>query len=157
MNVAIKRCTEDIGGRFNFNTAISAIMELVNELYKYKEIDNRNEPLMARAIRDLILILSPFSPHICEEMWEALGNDKSLYKHPWPLYKEEALQKEEVEIVVQINGKVKEKIMVHSDLTPQELEEIVMKDQTVERLVEGKEIMKLITVPGKLVNIVVKQ
>ena len=157
LNVAIKRCTEDIGGRFNFNTAISAIMELVNELYKYKEIDNRNEPLMARAIRDLILILSPFSPHICEEMWEALGNDKSLYKHPWPLYKEEALQKEEVEIVVQINGKVKEKIMVHSDLTPQELEEIVMKDQTVERLVEGKEIMKLITVPGKLVNIVVKQ
>lgn len=153
---AIKRCTDDIGGRFNFNTAIASIMELVNEIYKYKERSDRNLALLKDSLEKLILILSPFTPHVCEEMWEALGNGKSLYRHPWPEYREEALIRKQVEVVIQVNGKVKEKITVESGLSKEELEEICLNSSKVQSLVEGKNIVKIVAVPDKLLNIVVK-
>ena len=109
MNYTIKKVSDDVGGRFNFNTAISSIMELVNEMYKYKE-GTINQGLFKAAIENLVLVLSPFTPHICEEMWEHLGHDTFIYSEAWPVCDESALVRDTIEIVVQINGKVKEKM-----------------------------------------------
>ena len=156
LNNTIKRVTEDIGNRFNFNTAISAIMELTNEIYRYKELEDVNLGLLRSAAEKLVLLLSPFIPHVCEEMWEGLGFVEPVYTAPWPEYNENALVKESVEIVIQINGKVKAKIEVPSGLDRDEMQKICMDDNAVKALVEGKDVVKVIAVPGKLLNIVVK-
>lgn len=156
LNHAVKKVGEDISNRFNFNTAISAIMELVNEMYRHKEIENPNLPLLKSALMKLVLILSPFAPHICEELWSELGNTESVYKTAWPTFDEDALKQDTVEIVVQLNGKIKEKMEVDANLGKNELEELVMANPAVKTLLQDKEILKLIVVPQKLVNIVVK-
>ena len=156
MNASIKKVTEDAGGRFNFNTAISSIMEFVNELYKYKEGKELNPGLLKAAIVNLVLLLSPFTPHICEEMWEHIGHSESLYKAGWPKFDENALMRDEIEIVVQVNGKVKEKLYVIANLDVEAFEKIVMENDKIKLLSDGKEIVKIIAVPNKLVNIVLK-
>ncbi|MDR2771290.1 MAG: leucine--tRNA ligase [Clostridiales Family XIII bacterium] len=157
MNRAIKKVSDDIGGRFGFNTAISSIMEAVNALYKYKELPQTNAGLLKAALTDLILILSPFTPHICEEMWRLTGHGASLYGEKWPDYSEAALARDRTEIVVQVNGKVKEKFEVESGLGKEELIAAARADARVQRLIAGREVLKLVAVPGKLLNIVVKQ
>ena len=155
-NYAVKKVSDDAGGRFQFNTAISTIMEFVNELYRYKELPDENEGLINACIEKLVLILSPFTPHVCEEMWEYLGHTGSLYNVGWPAYDESALVKDSVEIVIQINGKVKEKMSVASGLGRDELQKTVMESEAAVRAVDGRNIVKVIAVPDKLVNIVVK-
>lgn len=155
-NYAVKKVSDDAGGRFQFNTAISTIMEFVNELYRYKELPDVNEGLINACIEKLVLILSPFTPHVCEEMWEYLGHIGSLYNVGWPAYDESALVKDSVEIVIQINGKVKEKMSVASGLGRDELQKTVMESEAAVRAVDGRNIVKVIAVPDKLVNIVVK-
>lgn len=155
MNYTVKKVTEDVGGRFNFNTAISSIMELVNEMYKYKE-QEINKGLMKDSIEKMILVLSPFAPHICEEMWEHLGHETKLYKTSWPSYDEKALVKDEIEVVVQINGKLKERMLVPNGLDKAAFEKLAMENEKVKALVEGKDVVKVIAVPGKLLNLVVK-
>ena len=156
MNATIKKVTEDAGGRFNFNTAISSIMELVNELYRYKEVKDINAPLLKAAVENMIKVLSPFTPHICEEMWESLGHGESIHKESWPVFDEKALVKDEIEIVIQINGKVKEKLSVANGLSKDQLEKLVMGRDETKSLIGEKNVVKVIAVPGKLVNIVVK-
>lgn len=156
MNYAIKKVSEDIGERFNFNTAISSIMEMVNAMYKYKEEPDAEAGLLKRSLESLILILSPFTPHLCEEMWAYTGHDHSLFGEAWPTYSEAALVMDTIEIVVQINGKVKEKIQVENGLSKDALSDFVMENENVKSLIAGKDIVKIIAVPGKLVNIVVK-
>ncbi|HHU17645.1 MAG TPA: leucine--tRNA ligase [Clostridiales bacterium] len=156
LNASIKKVTEDIGSRFNFNTAISSIMELVNEIYKYKEIKNPNLGLLKAAIEDVILLLAPFTPHICEEMWEHIGHNNTIYLEKWPTYDKNALIKDSIEIVIQLNGKVKEKIEVPNGLNKEQFEEVVMKNKKVIALLEGKEVIKVIPIPNKLFNIVIK-
>ncbi len=156
MNATIKKVSEDIGGRFNFNTAISSIMEMVNEMYRYKETETPNLGLMKVAMETLILILSPFTPHLCEEMWEHTGHSQAVYIEQWPSYDEAALVKDSVEVVIQLNGKVKEKIEVANGLSKEQLEKVVLESDKVQALLEGKEIVKMILVPNKLCNIVVK-
>ena len=155
-NTTIKKVSEDVGGRFSFNTAISSIMELVNEIYKYKELENINVGLLGKAINDLVLILSPFTPHICEEMWQHLGHNESISTKLWPVYDENALVRDTIEIVVQINGKVKEKLNVANNLNKEELEKTALEEDKVKQLIEGKNVVKIIAVPNKLLNIVVK-
>jgi leucyl-tRNA synthetase len=155
MNYTIKKVTDDIDLRFNFNTAISAVMEMVNEMYKYKE-GEVNKALYGEAIKNLVIMLAPFVPHVCEEMWEHLGMEGSVHEQGWPEYDESALVKDTVEIVVQINGKIKEKINIPGDLSREEMEKIAMEDEKVKGLTEGKNIVKVIAVPNKLLNIVVK-
>ena len=155
-NYAVKKVSDDAGGRFQFNTAISTIMEFVNELYRYKELPDVNEGLINACIEKLVLILSPFTPHVCEEMWEYLGHTGSLYNVGWPAYDESALVKDSVEIVIQINGKVKEKMSVASGLGRDELQKTIMESEAAVRAVDGRNIVKVIAVPDKLVNIVVK-
>ncbi len=155
MNAAIKKVTEDAGGRFNFNTAISSIMELVNECYRYKELDHARTDLLVDAVKNVVILLYPFAPHIAEEMWESFDSGR-LGDQPWPSYDESALERDEVEIVVQINGKIKEKLMVDSKLDKKGLEDFVMANENVIAHIEGKNVIKVIPIPGRLVNIVVK-
>ncbi len=155
LNYAIKKVSDDIGERFNFNTAISTIMELVNEMYRYKE-GAINPGLYGAAIKDLIIMLAPFVPHVTEEMWEHLGYEGSVHDQSWPEYDEKALVKDTVEIVVQVNGKIKEKLGIAGGLSKEEMEKTVMENEKVKGLIEGKNVVKVIAVPGKLINIVVK-
>lgn len=155
MNAAIKKVTEDAGGRFNFNTAISSIMELVNECYRYKELDHARTDLLVDAVKNVVILLYPFAPHIAEEMWESFDSGR-LGDQPWTSYDESALERDEVEIVVQINGKIKEKLMVDSKLDKKGLEDFVMANENVIAHIEGKNVIKVIPIPGRLVNIVVK-
>ncbi len=157
LNKTIKRVTDGLAaGRFSFNTSISSVMELVNEMYRYKETEMPDYALMKEAAIKLVLILSPFVPHICEEMWQRLGFENSLYFESWPGYDESALVLDIVEIVVQINGKVKMKADVASGLSREELTDIMLADERVKELTADKNVVKVIAVPGKLVNIVVK-
>ncbi|WP_312649421.1 leucine--tRNA ligase [Aminipila sp.] len=156
MNTTIKKVSEDVGGRFSFNTAISSIMEMVNEMYKYKENDNINLGLLKAAVENLVLVLSPFTPHICEEMWQSLGHNESIHTVSWPKYDEAAMVKDTVEIVIQINGKVKEKMNVTNNLDKETFEKIAMENEKVKALIDGKTVVKIIAVPNKLLNIVVR-
>ena len=155
LNYAIKKVSDDIGERFNFNTAISTIMELVNEMYRYKE-GTVNPGLFGAAIKDLIIMLAPFVPHVTEEMWEHLGYEGSVHDQSWPEYDEKALVKDTVEIVVQVNGKIKEKLDIAGGLSREEMEKTAIENEKVKGLIEGKNVVKVIAVPGKLINIVVK-
>lgn len=155
MNYAIKKVSDDIGERFNFNTAISTIMEMVNEMYRYKE-GQVNAGLYGAAIKNLLVMLAPFVPHVAEEMWEHLGYEGSVHDQQWPTYDESALVKDTVEIVVQINGKIKEKINIAGDSSKEEMEKIAVENDKIKALTEGKNVVKIIAVPNKLINIVVK-
>ena len=155
LNNAIKRVTEDVRDRFNFNTAISAVMELVNEMYRYKEGDI-NDPLYSSAVKTMITILAPFVPHITEELWYNLGYEGSVHQQNWPTWDESALVKDEVEIVIQINGKNKEKMNIPGEISREEMLEIAKESDIVKGLIGDKNVVKMIAVPGRLINIVVK-
>ncbi|MBS3909814.1 MAG: leucine--tRNA ligase [Actinobacteria bacterium] len=152
----IKRVTEDIG-RFSFNTAISAVMELVNTLYKYNESAQRNPAVMREAIDSLVLLLAPFAPHLIEELWEGLGNADSVHLQAWPAFDPEFAKAEEVTLVVQINGKVRDKITVAADIAEGEMKEIALASDKVNTYVGDADIKNIFIVPGKLVNIVIEQ
>ena len=131
-------------------------MELVNEMYRYKELEDINLGLLADATEKLVLMLAPFVPHIGEEMWEGLGYSESLYRHPWPECDESALVKDTEEIVIQVNGKVRDRMDVPSGLSRDDLAAYCTDTEAVKNLTEGKQVVKMIAVPGKLFNIVVK-
>jgi len=150
---AIKKVSEDIGERYTFNTAISTIMELVNKLYAYPE--NADRGTLAFAINTLALLLAPITPHIAEELWETLGHKESVHAQAWPTYDPQALVLDEIEIVIQINGKVRDKLVVPNGMSKEELEAHVLQHEKAQALLEGKTVRKVIAVPGKLVNIVV--
>ncbi len=155
LNYTINKVREDIE-RFAFNTAISAVMELVNEMYRYKDGDEMNVELFRFAINRLMLILSPFVPHVAEEMWEASGNEGLIYDQSWPEYDESTLRLETKEIVVQVNGRLRDKLQLPADISEEDMEKAAMDSDKIKNQLEGKQIVKVITVPGKLVNIVAK-
>jgi len=154
----INKVREDIE-RFHFNTAISAIMELVNEIY-VSEVKDREDEVSKRVIREAIettvLLLSPFVPHFAEELWEALGNTESMIKTQWPDYDREAVVEEEILIVVQVNGKLRDRINVPSSYGEKEVKVWALGSERIQNLTEGKKIVRVIYVPRKLVNIVCK-
>ncbi|EAX47504.1 leucyl-tRNA synthetase [Thermosinus carboxydivorans Nor1] len=157
LHSTIKKVTEDIGERFNFNTAISAIMELVNALYAFREQTAAPNPgLVREALSALLRLLAPFAPHITEELWNQTIAQGSVHKQAWPSFDPEAIKVDEVEIVLQINGKVREKIKVPVGLDAKELEAIALAQERVKALIADKQIVKVICVPQKLVNIVVR-
>ena len=157
LHVTIKKVTEDVGNRFNFNTAISSVMELVNAMYVAKDQNTvTNVGLLREVIANLLKLLAPFAPHIAEELWNQVIGQDSVHKQQWPVFDAEAIVLEEVEIVLQINGKVRDKIVVPAGLSQNELEKKALEQEKVEELVAGKQIVKVICVPQKLVNIVVK-
>lgn len=155
LNATVKKVTEDAGGRFSFNTAISSIMELVNALYKYKQ-GEVNVPLMNDAIEKLILILNPFVPHITEELWNDLGHEDRVYQQNWPEFDPAALELENVEIIVQVNGKLKDKMAFEKNAEKSAIEEAALASERVQDAIAGKSVVKTIVVPNKLINFVVK-
>lgn len=155
LNATVKKVTEDAGGRFSFNTAISSIMELVNALYKYKQ-GEVNVPLMNDAIEKLILILNPFVPHITEELWNNLGHEDRVYQQTWPEFDPAALELETVEIIVQVNGKLKDKMAFEKNAEKSAIEEAALASERVQDAIAGKSVVKTIVVPNKLINFVVK-
>ena len=147
-NYTVKKVSEDIE-ILGFNTAISQLMVFVNDCYKAEYIPRKYA-------LGFIQLLAPFAPHLAEEMWEVYGNTESISYVPWPTFDKSKLVSDTVEIVVQLMGKVKAKLDVKKDLTPAELEQIVLANEEVKELIEGKQVMKVIVVPGRLVNIVAK-
>jgi leucyl-tRNA synthetase len=160
-HATIKKVTEDVEKRFHFNTAISAVMELTNLLYKGEWKDNRDKTeamVFKEAVTALVQLLSPFAPHMSEELWEMLGSGTHLplYKTPWPSYDESALATDEVVIIVQVNGKLRAKVTVPAASSKESVEGVVMKDAKVLEWIEGKEVKKIIYVPDKIFNMVVQ-
>lgn len=158
LHSSIKKVTNDVETRFNFNTAISTMMELVNALYAYKEAAKEpNAGLIYEAISDLIKMMSPFVPHITEELWRgAIDANSSVHEQSWPECDEEALKVDNVEIVLQVNGKVRGRLTVPAEATKEELEKIAMADANVQAHIGDATVRKVICVPGRLVNIVAK-
>lgn len=157
LHFALKKVTEDVGDRYNFNTAVSAIMELVNSLYGY--VNDNPLPhggLMKEALESLVSMLAPFAPHICEELWQVLGGPGSIHHQPWPVFDPKALVVAEVEVVVQINGKVRGRITVPVGTGQEELLALARRESKIEDYLQQGEILKVILVPDKLLNLVVK-
>ena len=155
----IEKVTEDISNRFRFNTAISAIMEMSNELAKFSiqdvSLENDLRAAMKEAVDSLVLLISPFVPHISEELWEALGNENGLTRRGWPVYDPELIAEDTLTIVAQVNGKKRAEISVPTLATEDEIMQATMAEANVQRFLEGRVIRKIVVVPGKLVNIVV--
>lgn len=155
-HITLKRVTVDIGERMHFNTAISAIMELVNHLYI---IDEPGDPstlaVLKEALEVLVITISPFAPHMSEELWEMLGNEAGIMNTPWPEWNESALKRDEILIVLQVNGKVRSRINIPSDLAEEEVKQMALENERIQQFISGKEVRRVIVVPKKLVNIVV--
>ena len=154
LHMTVKKVTEDVRDRFMFNTAISSIMELVNAFYAFQ--DKELSPALARETASMLLrMLAPFAPHITEELWARLFTG-SVHAEKWPAYDASALTQDEIEVVLQINGKVRDRVKIAADLDKEAMEQLVTELPRAKELTEGKTIVKVICVPGKLVNIVVK-
>ena len=160
-HLTIKKVTEDLDGRFHFNTAISAVMELVNSVYAFEPpiTEGPERELALRVLREAVeatvMLMAPFVPHISEELWETLGHSGSIFQEQWLRYDEAATKADEVLIVVQVNGKVRSRITVAADAGNEDVQEIALADERIQSFTEGKTIRKVIVVPKKLVNIVV--
>ncbi|MEJ2519108.1 MAG: leucine--tRNA ligase [Desulfuromonadales bacterium] len=150
----IKKVTEDIDGSFHFNTAIAAVMELVNSISAFDE-KGTAPAVLREAIETVVRLLAPFVPHLCEELWQHLGHAQSLEQTEWPHWDELAMAAETLLIVVQVNGKVRGKVTVPADADDQAVEAAALNDANVARFLEGKSVRKVIIVPGRLVNVVV--
>ncbi len=158
-HLTIKKVSEDIGQRFNFNTAISSIMELVNAAYLYKDrvpVEEQVSGVLRELVETLLLLLAPFAPHIAEELWHELGNSRSIHGMPWPRHDPAALAAEEVTIVVQVNGKVRDRLTVPIEIDPEELKEMALGMEKVREFIGGKSVGNVVVVPKKLVNIVAR-
>ena len=156
LHTTIKKVTEDIRDRFMFNTAISSIMELVNAFYAFQDSKTINGGLVREVSLNLLKMLAPFAPHITEELWSILVAHGSIHQQQWPQYEEAATVQAEVEIVLQINGKVRDRIMIATGISREEMETAAKANARVQELTEDKTIVKMICVPDKLVNVVVK-
>lgn len=146
----LKKVTADLSEKFGFNTAISALMELINDMYKYKELDNINEAVIKEGVQTIVTIIAPFAPHLGEELWTMIGKEGSVFDIDWPKYDEKALVKDEIEVVVQVNGKVRGKLTVNSNISKDEMEKVALEDEKIKGLVEGKTIVKVVAVPKKI-------
>jgi len=158
LHQTIKRVSDDFQGRWHFNTCISAIMELVNVLYGAEDAIAKNEvpaSFLADVQRNLVLLLAPFAPYLAHELWEMLGEKGNLLKAPWPKYDAALAKEEEIEIPVQINGRLRSRVVVSADATEETVVERALSDEKVQAAIAGKQIVKKIYVPGKLLNMVV--
>ena len=155
MHVCIKKVGEDISVKHQFNTAISAVMELVNAMYTYKHHSN-DDGLSKQVYETIVLLLSPFTPHLCEEIWNILGHKDCVSVAQWPKYDEKYIKQDTIEIPVQVNGKLKGKVSIDVTADEQTVKNIVLSDEKLKAIFEGKNIVKFIYVKNKIINVVVK-
>jgi len=157
----IKHITEDFGGRWHFNTSVAFLMSLTNEMYAYEDAVQHGEDgapmwLLADAQRKLVLMLAPFAPYLAHELWEMLGESAELLRVPWPQYDPVLAKEEEVEMAIQVNGKIRSRIVVPIDASEEEIRALALADEKVKAAIEGREIVKVLVVKGRLVNIAIK-
>ena len=152
----VAKVTDDIGRRYTFNTAIAAVMELMNSVSKFEDSSEQGLAIMHEALDMIVLVLSPIVPHLCHALWQALGHDEDIADYPWPQHDAAALVQDEIQMIVQVNGKLRAKIMVASEAAKEDVEKQAFEDENVQRFIDGKNVVKVIVVPKKLVNIVVK-
>jgi len=150
------KITDDMSRRHSFNTAIAALMELSNVLAKFKNIDEQSMAVRAESINIVLKALSPITPHICHHLWQELGNTTPIINEAWPSVDSSALAQDEVQVVVQVNGKLRAKLMLSADMDKTQVEAQALADENIAKFTEGKVVVKVIVVPNKLVNIVVK-
>jgi leucyl-tRNA synthetase len=157
LHQTIGKLTQDFSGRWHFNTSIAAIMELVNELTAADVVlATLPAPVVASLLDSLVLLLAPFAPYLSAELWQELGHEDSVLRHPWPAFDAELAKEAELELPVQVNGKLRAVVKVAVDATREQIESVVLSDEKVRAAIAGKEMVKLIVVPGKLLNILVK-
>jgi leucyl-tRNA synthetase len=155
LHQALQKVSDDMGRRHTFNTAIAANMELVNALNKFEDDSDNGRAVRQEALEAIVLMLAPIVPHIAQELWNELGHGDDIVLAQWPKVDESALVQEAVEMVVQVNGKLRGKLSVAASATKEQIEALALADENVQRFLEGKPVKKLIVVPQKLVNIVV--
>ena len=156
-HLTVKKVTEDMGNRFQFNTAISAVMELVNAMYLSREKLGKSDAenrVFSSAMATVLTLLSPITPHLCEELWQRMGHTSSLQEEAWPVCEESALVQDTVTIALQVNGKLRGTIEVPAGADKARMEEVALADAAVQRHTSGLTIRKVVVVPGKLVNVV---
>lgn len=151
----LTKVSDDIGRRHTFNTAIAAVMELMNTLNKFNDNSDQARAVMQEGLEKAVLMLSPITPHICHQLWRDLGHDEAIVDVAWPEVDESALVQDKVDLMVQVNGKLRSKVSVAADADKESIEAVALADDNVKRFIEGKEIRKVIVVPGRLINIVV--
>jgi leucyl-tRNA synthetase len=159
LHQTIERVTDDFQGRWHFNTCVAAVMELVNALYGVEEqIASGDFPseILADAQRKLALLLAPFAPYLAAELWEMLGESSTLLRQPWPEFDPALAKEDEIEYPIQINGKLRSRISVPADSPEDLVRERAMADEKAKAALEGKQLVKVIVVPSKLVNIVIR-
>ncbi len=152
----IAKVSDDVGRRYTFNTAIAANMELVNAIAKFDDASPQGRAVVHEALESVVLMLAPIVPHVSHALWTALGHPSAVIEAPWPSVDEQALERDSLELVVQVNGKLRARISVPAEATRPAIEQAALADENVQRFVEGKALHKVIVVPGKLVNVVVK-
>jgi leucyl-tRNA synthetase len=153
----LKSVTNDFEHRWHFNKSIALLMELVNELHAAEPLDVDLNPVILKRVLDVMaLMLAPMAPHIAEELWEMLGNQGGISKAKWPRYREDLTREEQIEIIIQINGRLRGKMVVEENLGEDETRERAMTDPRIAPLLAGKQIVKVVVVPKKLVNIVLR-
>ncbi|MFS8628020.1 MAG: leucine--tRNA ligase [Limnochordales bacterium] len=154
----LQRVTVDVEQRFHFNTAVAALMELVNAFYAYKDsVRPLNRAVVAEGLEKLVLMLAPFAPHLAEELWEMLGHGESVHLQAWPAFDPEVVRSDEVELAVQINGRVRDRLVIARDASEEEVRQAALALDKVKAALAGAEIARVVVVPGRLVNIVVKR
>ncbi|MCX5970382.1 MAG: class I tRNA ligase family protein, partial [Coprothermobacterota bacterium] len=153
----IRRVSQDIEERFRLNTAISAMMELVNAWGDYQAVSpyERNQTVEMEVLETLTLLLAPFAPHIASELWERAGKTGDVHRAPWPVWDEDILKMEKTTLVIQVNGKLRDRLEVQKGLTAEETERLILDSPGVQKFLEGKPVRKVIVVPDKIANIVV--
>ncbi|MCS7298647.1 MAG: leucine--tRNA ligase [Spirochaetia bacterium] len=155
INITVKKVGDDIERDFSFNTAIASLMELTNELYSFEPKDEVERSVFREGIEKLIALMYVFTPHIAEELWSLIGNELMLCESLWPSYDQRFLSYDTVEVVFQINGKVKAKVQVSIDITDEEIKQMALSNEVIRRSLNNSQPKKIIVVPKKLVNIVV--
>ena len=155
LHETLRKVSDDIGRRYTFNTAIAAVMELLNELARFEDDSEQGKAVMHEAIVAVVLMLSPIVPHISQSLWQQLGHDSLLAEQAWPMHDESALERDSIELVVQVNGRLRSKINVPVDADKEAVENIALKDEKIQLNIQDKTVRKVIVVPGRLVNLVV--
>ena len=151
----IAKISDDIGRRHHFNTAVAASMELLNAVNKFSDGSDQGRAVVREALDAVVIMLSPMVPHICHALWEVLGHETALIDETWPAVDESALVSDLVELVVQVNGKLRGRVSIAADAAKDDIESVALSDENVMRFIEGKDVRKVIVVPGRLVNVVV--
>jgi len=154
LHQTIRKVTDDFESRWHFNTSIAAVMELVNELYASE--DDLSSSVAADVCEKLVLLLGPFAPYMAEELWQEMGRTGPVFRQPWPVFDEELAREEGAEVVLQVNGKLRSRIIVPFGTAREELETLALSDDKMQPFLQGKQIVKIIVVPDRLVNVVVK-